>query len=149
MKDFIPEKEYKKILDLVPIPCIDAVVVHDGEFLMVKRTNEPLKGEWCFPGGRIFKGEMFVEAINRKLKEETGLTGKVVKILGPYETMFKEAPLGVTTGVHSVNVVVLMEVDDISSLKVDDDHSSFGWFSKIEEDWHPYLKEALKDCGFE
>jgi len=31
---FIPEEDYKKILSLAPLPCVDIVVVYNGKFLM-------------------------------------------------------------------------------------------------------------------
>ena len=42
----IPADEYKHILDIMPIPAVDLVVVHEGKVLLVKRTNEPEKGKW-------------------------------------------------------------------------------------------------------
>jgi 8-oxo-dGTP pyrophosphatase MutT (NUDIX family) len=43
----------------------------------------------CRPGGRIFKGETFFVAAERKLKEETGLTSSVpTTVLGFYNTLF-------------------------------------------------------------
>src|SRR3989338_2571509 len=146
MKGFIPPEKYKEILDLIAIPCLDVVARHQGKFLLIKRENEPEKGRWGLPGGRIFKSETFVQAANRKLKEEANLTGTIVKITGPYETFFKEAPFGITSGVHSVNVAVLMDVEDITPLRFDKNHSGAQWFSAIGPDWHPYVRQVLRDC---
>lgn len=149
MTGFIPPEQYKELLELMPIPCVDIVVRHKGQFLMVKRKNPPVQGQWWLPGGRIFKGETIVQAAFRKLKEETNLEGAtIVKTLGPYETMFDDGPFGVKTGVHSINVVVLVDVDDISGIVFDKDHSGATWFGAMSDDWHPYIKQVLKDCGF-
>jgi 8-oxo-dGTP diphosphatase len=66
--------------------------VHDdrGALLLIKRGNEPGRGLWSIPGGRVERGETDAEAVTRELTEETGLSvapstliGTVVR--GPYE----------------------------------------------------------------
>jgi len=56
------------------------------ECLLVERGSEPVKGVWWLPGGRIYKGETFFDAAIRKVKEETGLIGKPIQVLGFYNT---------------------------------------------------------------
>ena len=57
------------------------VVQEDGSFLMVKRRDIPI---WVFPGGGIETGETAQEACIRELKEETGLTCKIIQKVGDY-----------------------------------------------------------------
>ena len=52
-----------------------------GRVLVVKRANEPLKGEWSLPGGVVKVGEGLEEAICREVREETGLGVEVGPIL--------------------------------------------------------------------
>ena len=41
----IPEDLYKQILSVMPIICVDVVIRNDkGQYLLVQRKNEPLKG---------------------------------------------------------------------------------------------------------
>jgi ADP-ribose pyrophosphatase YjhB (NUDIX family) len=58
------------------------VVGDDQELLLVKRSVEPQIGQWCLPGGFIELGESPEQAALRELKEETGLSGKIDKLLG-------------------------------------------------------------------
>lgn len=51
----------------------DAVVVHSGHVLLVRRRAEPGKGLWALPGGFVGQGETVLEACLRELKEETRL----------------------------------------------------------------------------
>jgi ADP-ribose pyrophosphatase YjhB (NUDIX family) len=56
---------------------VGAVVVDAaGRVLLVKRGTEPMKGHWSIPGGLVELGETLVEAIQREIAEETGLTVK-------------------------------------------------------------------------
>jgi ADP-ribose pyrophosphatase YjhB (NUDIX family) len=72
--------------------CLDCLVIRKNtingktECLLVERGSEPVKGAWWLPGGRIHKGETFFDAAFRKVKEETGLHGKPLQVLGVYNT---------------------------------------------------------------
>ena len=52
---------------------VGAVVLDGGRVLLVKRGQEPLKGEWALPGGRLELGETLTEGVVREVLEETGL----------------------------------------------------------------------------
>lgn len=51
----------------------DAVVVHSGHVLLVRRRAEPGKGLWALPGGFVGQDETIADACLRELKEETRL----------------------------------------------------------------------------
>jgi len=51
----------------------DAVVVHSGHVLLVKRRSEPGRGLWALPGGFIQPNESILDACIRELREETRL----------------------------------------------------------------------------
>ena len=57
---------YKQIKALMPIPCVEAIIMKDDSLLFLRRKNSPAKGEWWFPGGRIRKGETFKETLLRE-----------------------------------------------------------------------------------
>ena len=57
--------------------------------LLVRRANEPSRGLWSIPGGRVEAGESARECARREVREETGLDVEVGDLvatvdLGPY-----------------------------------------------------------------
>ena len=64
-----------------PLPVAMAIATRGKRFLLIKRGLPPRKGSWGPPSGFIEAGETSEEACLRELKEETGLSGRVVKLL--------------------------------------------------------------------
>ncbi|MCS5525466.1 MAG: NUDIX hydrolase, partial [Candidatus Poseidoniaceae archaeon] len=64
-----------------PALAVDAVVITNGEILLITRGREPWKGMLALPGGFVDKGEDPEIAVLRELKEETGLNGEVERLL--------------------------------------------------------------------
>lgn len=140
----IPEEDYKRILELVPMCCVDLVIVKDSQVLLVKRAQEPGKGSWCIPGGRVFKNEKLEEAAIRKAKEEVGLDVEIQEMIGVYETMFDKGPFG--SSVHTINVVFLADYAG-GEVKLDSSSSDFKWISSSEEEMLDYAREVLDDSS--
>ncbi len=66
-----------------PIPATCLVVPDEGDrVLLVKRSVEPKKGWWCLPGGFVEIDETPEQGALRELLEETGLSGKITRLLG-------------------------------------------------------------------
>ncbi len=61
---------------------VGAIVVHDGDLLLVRRGHGPAAGYWAVPGGRVEPGELLAEAVVRELAEETGLEGTCGSLVG-------------------------------------------------------------------
>jgi 8-oxo-dGTP diphosphatase len=67
-----------------PIVGVGAVVIDGTKVLLVRRGQEPLKGEWSLPGGALELGETLQQGVVREVLEETGLMvvpGGVIEIL--------------------------------------------------------------------
>jgi len=61
---------------------VDTVVVKDGRVLMLKRSTNPDAGMYALPGGYLDRGESAEQAASREVKEETGLSVKIIKFIG-------------------------------------------------------------------
>lgn len=76
------------------IPCVGAVVVDAaGRLLLVRRRNDPGRGLWSIPGGRVEPGETDEAAVAREVLEETGLPVAVGRFVGAVQ---RSAPGGGT-----------------------------------------------------
>jgi mutator protein MutT len=67
-----------------PIVAVGAVILDAGRVLLVRRGQEPLKGEWSLPGGAVEVGETLEAALVREVCEETSLdvvVGRVLEVL--------------------------------------------------------------------
>tara|TARA_B110000037_G_C17111744_1_gene502139 strand:- start:1378 stop:1839 length:462 start_codon:yes stop_codon:yes gene_type:complete len=122
----IPKLEYKAILANIPIVCVDLIIINDGKFLLLKRDNEPAKGEFWFPGGRILKLETIKGAALRKAKLEVNLDCAFHDIISVEETIF-DKKIEMSTTVHTINIVCKLTTDNIKELKLDNLHSNFIW----------------------
>lgn len=147
IKKKIPSALYKKIQRFIPVTCVDLIVTSGQQFLLVKRRYPPEEGRWFFPGGRILKNELAKETAKRKLKKETGLIGSQFNLIGFYEYLSEDSRFkGINT--HTPCLVFIARVNRKKKVKLDFQSLDFKWFSKIEKDFHPYLKKFLKIAGF-
>jgi colanic acid biosynthesis protein WcaH len=145
---YIETEEYENILDKLPISCIDIILKNKkGDFLILKRSNEPAKGKWWIPGGRIYKNENFEIAAKRKIKEETGLDSFNFKNLGVVETIFKTGPFG--KPIHTINVMGYLETND-EYVILDKQSEEYAWLSKIDTKYnlHKEVIKYLKKVGY-
>ena len=134
----IPSPIHRQITALMPIPSVEAMIVKDNSLLFLKRKNNPARGQWWFPGGRMWKGETFKETLYREVKEETGLAVDVIKFVGVYSRIFPDR--------HDITIVFLCRCTDKVSLN--EEHSEYRFFRNIPRGIHPYLRETIEDSGW-
>lgn len=123
---------------LMPIASVEAIIIKDNALLFLKRKNNPVKGEWWFPGGRIRKGETFKETLYREVKEETGLAVDIIKFVGVYNRIFPDR--------HDVTIVFLCRCFD-DEVTLNNEHSEYGFFKTPPQNIHPCLLQAIKESG--
>jgi mutator protein MutT len=65
-----------------PEVCVGAIAVDADQILLIRRGQQPSRGYWSLPGGRVEAGETLAEAVVRELLEETGLEGVCGSLIG-------------------------------------------------------------------
>lgn len=60
-----------------PTPAAGAVLIKEGKILLVKRSIDPGRGNWCIPAGFCEWTEHPQQTAIREIKEETGLEIKI------------------------------------------------------------------------
>lgn len=64
-------------------PCVGGLAYDAaGRLLLVLRADDPGRGRWSVPGGRVEAGEDDAAAVTREMREETGLAVKPGRLIG-------------------------------------------------------------------
>jgi ADP-ribose pyrophosphatase YjhB (NUDIX family) len=132
-------EECSQVIWQNPKPVAWVLVQKGEEYLLVKRANQPDKGEWDIPGGFLELDEAFEEAAVRELKEETGVEINADKI-EKYDTISFSRSEN-----HVVGVVFHTAISEVSELEAQDDaEEAQFWNIKEFEGSNEILREACK-----
>jgi 8-oxo-dGTP diphosphatase len=74
-----------------PVLAVLAVVTRGNHVLLARRAQEPDRGKWGFPGGKVELGETLHEAAARELREETGIEAKATDIVTVFDMIDRDA----------------------------------------------------------
>lgn len=114
--------------DRIFLNCVGAAIMNNaGQVLLQKRAD---RNTWGFPGGVMELGESFSDAVIREVKEETGLTVSVERLLGVYSAYMDEYPNG-----DQAQPILLFFLckEQSGALSVDNDETlELKYFSKEE-----------------
>jgi nucleoside triphosphatase len=103
---------------------------HDGTILLARSPK--WSNKWTLPGGHIEPGETLFESVEREVQEETGLTGKALKIISHGE-LINSADFH--RPAHFVYFDILLETFDKNVDLDKAELTEYGWFN---------LSDALK-----
>ncbi len=138
---------FKSIVENAPLVSIDICLVYKGKILLGRRNNQPLKGEWFSPGGRIFKNEPWQECIRRVVGSELGITIKDptnFKLMGVWDHFYANSVMDENVSTHYVNLPHFACFKSMPLIVLDDQHVEFDWFDlqlvATDEVFHPYMK---------
>lgn len=90
-----------------PKPGAIAVILRDGEVLLVQRGKMPDAGLWGFPGGHVEPGETAMAAAVREAWEETGVRATALEYLTNIDVLRFDATGALS--VHYLLAAVLCE----------------------------------------
>ncbi|MDH3259470.1 MAG: NUDIX domain-containing protein [Acidimicrobiia bacterium] len=130
----LDDARFMEVIDRTPLVSIDLVVVDpDQHVLCGWRVNQPARGFWFVPGGRILKGETLDDAFRRIAGSELGhgewsrSDGRLLGVFEHlYDTNFADVPD------ISTHYVVLAYRLDVKTRPTPPDvqHSKYAWWSK-------------------
>lgn len=147
-------KDFKEGIRLMPLPCIDFVVINEyDEVLVGKRMNRPAQGYLFAPGGRIRKNETQAQAIERLAEAELGIAKvnrRQLGWLGIYDHLYEDHFYGTDFGTHCIALAYVFMVEKQwidTSLKTQ--HSEWQWIPANDiashTDIHHYTKAYVRD----
>lgn len=129
------------------VACVGGIVLDpDGRILLIRRGQEPAKGCWSVPGGRVEPGEDDAAAVAREVLEETGLAVVVGDLAGTVE---RDAPDGSVFVINDYRCVPVEGVE-LAAVVAGDDADEVGWFTPDQVrglDCAPGLVDAFKGWG--
>ena len=133
-------EESKRVLEV----GVKAIIKNkEGKYLLLQRTK-PYAGDtilkWDAPGGRIHIGETLREALQREIKEETGM-----RLVGDPQLIFAQDILRVETK-HTIRLTYIVETEGEIALHPEE-HVAYGWYTldEIEKlQYDTYLNQVLK-----
>ena len=139
MSEWISEEDWETIVRNVPIVSVDLIVKHSNGIVLGKRTNEPAKGEWFVPGGRVQKGETRTEAVHRIAEEELDVSVEVIESLGAFEHCYENSDVEKVETKHYLANGYVVEVDS-GQIQSDNQHKEVRIFESTPDSLHPYLR---------
>lgn len=86
---------------LDPKIAASVICMHEGGIVLLRRSIEPQRGKWVFPGGFVDRGETVQAAAVRETREEVGLRVSLTGILDLYSFPGDE----VVVAVYAADVV--------------------------------------------
>ena len=134
----IDEQKFLEVIARTPLVSID-LVIRDSKnrILLGRRVNEPARGKWFVPGGRILKDENLYDAFERISESEIGErhSRSEAHLLGVFTHKY-DTNVFLVDGISTHYVVLAYELHLADDLKIrtTEQHNKYKWFSNEEAD---------------
>lgn len=158
----LSQADFENVRRWAPLVAMDLIVQdRRGRILLGKRLNEPAKGQWFVPGGRIRKDEGLKDAFARIVAGELGKEGRLrvssdledSVFMGVFEHHYPKG--NEDSNASTIHYVVLgyrivSETDDVEELPTSQ-HEKWRWFSvddlirdaSVHQNVKEYFKQPL------
>jgi len=138
---------FRTIVTNAPLVSIDLCLIHAGKMLLGKRSNEPLKGVWFTPGGRVYKNEPWQECLRRVAHLELGIDINNLpsfKFMGIWDHFYENSVIDENVSTHYVNLPHYCILDEKPKLLMDQQHNDLSWINLEEvvekDNFHEYIQ---------
>jgi 8-oxo-dGTP pyrophosphatase MutT (NUDIX family) len=108
-----------------------------GRFLLVQQRGGAFKGAWLLPGGGVEPGETLEAALQREVREETGLEVTSARPIARYDVH--------ASGFHNELHMYVGEVRGVP--RVGQDGEAVEWMGVDPRTAHPVLLREIHDAG--
>lgn len=153
---FLPDSTYSLALDTLTKVCNDLLLTHEGQFLIGRRKEYPMRDWWYACGGRTRPGETLHESSVRLLARElslpltaAGLRERMATV-GYYSFVWEmrtQQPRH--NGTADISVVSSMEVtDDEKATIATNTEEERRWVTAdhvLSSPYHPALQRGVRD----
>lgn len=132
----LDRESFRRLIESAPLASIDLLVTDPhGRLLVGRRRNEPAKGFYFVPGGRIKKDETNAAALERIGQNELGIDGLVwdpSAVVGVFDHHYETNALGEQgISTHYVVVAYRLEVDS-EFAPPREQHDAYEWITPEE-----------------
>ena len=121
-EQMIGEDCWVEVTKKMPIPCVDVIVCRSQKFLMGWRIIPPYKNVWALPGGRMFRGESFIQTAMRQCAK-SGLKIRNLRCIGLYPVRFPSR--------HDITACVVAQWESGTPVPTNE-FSRYTWFGACE-----------------
>jgi len=109
-----------------PLPTTIGVVEHRGRFLLLRRADEPKRGEWDTVGGFISPGETAEACLIREAREEISCELTALELFGTYASVYGN------TGLRTLGIAFRCGLEQGFEIKLSSENTEFAWFDPAE-----------------
>ncbi len=140
-------EEFTNLIETAPLVAIDLIIRGEGGYLLGMRNNQPAKGNWFVPGGRIFKNETISHAIKRISIKEIGveINIKDVGFYGVFEHFYDNSFVSSKVSTHYVVLAYSLSLELDEEMLPLSQHNKYRYFDKKgmsnNNDIHKYTKD--------
>lgn len=111
-------------MEIIEVVC--GVIEHQNKVLIAQRSDQPNRGRWEFPGGKVRVDENPFDALQREIKEELDLSVQAKKEILDY-TYRKFHLRFILCSTYNPAIIKLKE------------HLNFKWVTKDELESYEFL----------
>ena len=130
----LSNKQFQDIIKLTPLIALDLIIYYKNKIILGRRINEPAKGLFFIPGGRILKGETLEKSCLRLTKNELGFTIPLNKFTFHMNTqhIYKNNFFNNNFSTHYICLCYKYELNDIEykKINIDQQHDDILWLTQ-------------------
>ncbi|QTD42123.1 NUDIX domain-containing protein [Sporosarcina sp. Te-1] len=111
------------------------------QLLLIRRGGHPYKGDWALAGGFMGIDEDLDTAVQRELKEETGVDGVYAEQLYTWSAVDRDPRMRIV----SVSYLALVDQEKLPPLQAGDDADEVRWFT-VKDQVVEFHDELIGEC---